>query len=268
MLNFVFHLHTDLATARLPTSHKPEQTCLLHNCCCGIRSQFSFEIVICSFTFVSVKVGDLNHASTFLQAFEGKAISGSARASSVPGHPYLPFLYKRRGEILVPHQRRSHGRGALFLGCEGCRWDPACLWLKVLREGVSPVSSSGITPVCHGLLTLFNPLSSYWYSPNHVFTTEVQSNLILHYRMRFIHLLFDTIQDKIKWVCPHCLYVVFKPRYYFRNWWNSKPNEPPVSRYPLKSKTEEEALPLYDGRALDYLFSQVSIQHCLFLKFL
>lgn len=57
-------------------------------------------------------------------------------------------------------------------------------------------------------------------------------------------------------------YVVFTPRYYFRNWYKCNENETPVSRYPLKSKTEEEALPLYDGRSLDYLFSQVSIQHC------
>lgn len=63
------------------------------------------------------------------------------------------------------------------------------------------------------------------------------------------------------------IYVVFTPRYYFRNWHGLNENEPSVSRYPLKSKTEEEALPLFDGRSLDYLFSQVPIQHCVLFVF-
>ncbi|XP_011602398.2 non-receptor tyrosine-protein kinase TYK2 [Takifugu rubripes] len=90
----------------------------------------------------------------------------------------------------------------------------------------------GITPLCHVLFALYNPLATCWYSPSHTFTTEVHSTLVLHYCMR----------------------------YYFRNWHGLNENEPTVSRYPLKSKTEKELLSLFDVRSLDYLFSQAKYE--------
>lgn len=56
---------------------------------------------------------------------------------------------------------------------------------------------SGITPLCYDLFALYDPRSCIWYSPNHIFTTE-NSTLVLHYCMRLIHFLFDTIQYEIK----------------------------------------------------------------------
>lgn len=43
---------------------------------------------------------------------------------------------------------------------------------------------SGITPVCHALFALYDPVSLCWYSLNHRFNTENQPSLLLHFRMR------------------------------------------------------------------------------------
>lgn len=48
------------------------------------------------------------------------------------------------------------------------------------------VYSTGITPLCHVLFALYNPLSCCWYSPNHIFTPEENSSLVLHYCMRLV----------------------------------------------------------------------------------
>lgn len=90
--------------------------------------------------------GPSKHVSKFLQPFKWRPISGYGPTSSVQRYPCLPLLYKRRGHIFVPHQRRRDSRGALLLGCKGCRWDrwadTDLLWnvcgasvlLKTLRE--------------------------------------------------------------------------------------------------------------------------------------
>lgn len=48
------------------------------------------------------------------------------------------------------------------------------------------VYSPGITPLCHVLFALYNPLSHCWYSPNHIFSPEDNSGLVLHYCMRLV----------------------------------------------------------------------------------
>uniref|UniRef100_A0A3Q2Q4W7 Tyrosine-protein kinase n=1 Tax=Fundulus heteroclitus TaxID=8078 RepID=A0A3Q2Q4W7_FUNHE len=86
----------------------------------------------------------------------------------------------------------------------------------------------GITPLCHVLFALYNPKTKCWYSPNHVFSLERDSGEVVHYCMRF----------------------------YFRNWHGLNEKEPTVSRYSLKSGTDQAGLPLLDITSLEYLFAQ------------
>uniref|UniRef100_A0AAQ5XFA7 non-specific protein-tyrosine kinase n=1 Tax=Amphiprion ocellaris TaxID=80972 RepID=A0AAQ5XFA7_AMPOC len=68
---------------------------------------------------------------------------------------------------------------------------------------ISAAEAVGITPLCHVLFALYNPVARCWYSPNHIFSPEENSSLILLYCLRF----------------------------YFRNWHGLNENEPIVSRY-------------------------------------
>ncbi|KAM4716930.1 non-receptor tyrosine-protein kinase TYK2 [Anableps anableps] len=86
----------------------------------------------------------------------------------------------------------------------------------------------GITPLCHVLFALYNPKTKCWYSPNHVFSPEENSIEVVHYCMRF----------------------------YFRNWHGLNEKEPTVSRYTLKSGTDQMGSPLLDITSLEYLFAQ------------
>ncbi|XP_068194062.1 non-receptor tyrosine-protein kinase TYK2 [Antennarius striatus] len=97
---------------------------------------------------------------------------------------------------------------------------------------ISAAKAVGIIPLCHMLFALYNPSSCYWYSPNHVFTPEENSSLVLHYCMR----------------------------YYFRNWHGLNDNEPTVTRYALRSKTDQEGSPLLEVISLEYLFSQAKYE--------
>ncbi|XP_067333658.1 non-receptor tyrosine-protein kinase TYK2 isoform X2 [Channa argus] len=90
----------------------------------------------------------------------------------------------------------------------------------------------GITPLCHVLFALCDPVSRCWYSPNHIFSPEENSNLVLHYCMRF----------------------------YFHNWHGLNEKEPTVTRYPVKAGTDQGGFPLLDITSLEYLFSQAKYE--------
>ncbi|XP_071776790.2 non-receptor tyrosine-protein kinase TYK2 [Centroberyx gerrardi] len=100
----------------------------------------------------------------------------------------------------------------------------------VTAEGlcVSAAEAVGITPLCHALFGLYEPESHCWFSPNHIFNPEEKSCLVLHYRMRF----------------------------YFRNWHGLNEKESAVSRYALRSGTEQGGSPLLEMTSLEYLFAQ------------
>ncbi|XP_040917883.1 non-receptor tyrosine-protein kinase TYK2 isoform X2 [Toxotes jaculatrix] len=97
---------------------------------------------------------------------------------------------------------------------------------------ISAAEAVGITPLCHVLFALYNPLSRCWYSPNHVFRLEENSSIVLNYCMRF----------------------------YFRNWHGLNEKEPTVSRYRVRSGTEQGGSPLLELTSLDYLFSQAKYE--------
>ncbi|XP_068605904.1 non-receptor tyrosine-protein kinase TYK2 [Brachionichthys hirsutus] len=97
---------------------------------------------------------------------------------------------------------------------------------------ISAAKAVGIIPLCHVLFALYNPTSCYWYSPNHVFTPEDNSSLVLHYCMR----------------------------YYFRNWHGLNDNEPSVMRYAVGSRSDREGSPLLEIISLEYLFSQAKYE--------
>ncbi|XP_067472134.1 non-receptor tyrosine-protein kinase TYK2 [Thunnus thynnus] len=97
---------------------------------------------------------------------------------------------------------------------------------------ISAAEAVGITPLCHVLFALYNPLSRCWYSPNQIFIPEENSCLILHYCMRF----------------------------YFRNWHGLDEREPTVSRCALRSGTDQGGSPLLEITSLEYLFSQAKYE--------
>uniref|UniRef100_A0AAQ6A950 Tyrosine-protein kinase n=1 Tax=Amphiprion ocellaris TaxID=80972 RepID=A0AAQ6A950_AMPOC len=94
---------------------------------------------------------------------------------------------------------------------------------------ISAAEAVGITPLCHVLFALYNPVARCWYSPNHIFSPEENSSLILLYCLRF----------------------------YFRNWHGLNENEPIVSRYAHRSGSDPGGSPLLEISSLEYLFSQV-----------
>ncbi|XP_062388819.1 non-receptor tyrosine-protein kinase TYK2 [Sardina pilchardus] len=86
---------------------------------------------------------------------------------------------------------------------------------------------AGISPMCHNLFALYNPLSHCWYSPNHSF--DPQNASAVHFRMRF----------------------------YFRNWHGLSDKEPAVYRHALRTAGSEKlGSPLLEMPSLDYLFAQ------------
>ncbi|CAJ1075309.1 non-receptor tyrosine-protein kinase TYK2 [Xyrichtys novacula] len=97
---------------------------------------------------------------------------------------------------------------------------------------ISAAEAVGITPLCHVLFALYNPHSRCWYSPNHIFSSEDNTNLVLHFCMRF----------------------------YFRNWHGLNAKEPTVSRCVLKSGTDQGGSPLLEFTSLEYLFSQAKYE--------
>uniref|UniRef100_A0A8D3CZ71 Tyrosine-protein kinase n=1 Tax=Scophthalmus maximus TaxID=52904 RepID=A0A8D3CZ71_SCOMX len=82
----------------------------------------------------------------------------------------------------------------------------------------------GIAPLCHVLFALYNPLLRCWYSPNH----------------RLSGLLVS--------------------RFYFHNWHGLNEKEPTVSRYRLRSGTDQGSSPLLDMTSLEYLFAQAKYE--------
>uniref|UniRef100_A0A673C5E6 Tyrosine-protein kinase n=1 Tax=Sphaeramia orbicularis TaxID=375764 RepID=A0A673C5E6_9TELE len=97
---------------------------------------------------------------------------------------------------------------------------------------ITAAEAVGITPLCHVLFALYEPLKSCWYSPKHIFRPDENSSLVLHYCMRF----------------------------YFRNWHGQNKSEPTVSRYGLRSGSDQGGSPLLEITSLEYLFSQVFVQ--------
>ncbi|XP_008327437.1 non-receptor tyrosine-protein kinase TYK2 isoform X2 [Cynoglossus semilaevis] len=141
--------------------------------------------------------------------------SKSSRARDLPGHSEIPngpgihvlLLWTNDGERYL-----SHTGGAITA-------EELC---------ISAARAVGITPLCYVLFALYNPQSCCWYSPNHVFSPEENSCLVLHYYMRF----------------------------YFQNWHGLNKNEPAVSRYCLRNRPEQGLSPLLDIMSLEYLFAQ------------
>ncbi|KAG7223186.1 hypothetical protein INR49_015794 [Caranx melampygus] len=97
---------------------------------------------------------------------------------------------------------------------------------------ISAAEAVGITPMCHVLFALYNPLSGCWYSPNHVFSPKESPSLVLHYCMRF----------------------------YFYNWHGLHDPQKVVSRYRLKCGTDQGSSPLLEITSLEYLFSQAKYE--------
>lgn len=91
----------------------------------------------------------------------------------------------------------------------------------------------GITPPCFNLFALFDAQAQVWLPPNHVFVVSRDTNLTLHFRMRF----------------------------YFRNWHGTNPQEPAVYRCKppgaeASSEQAEQGVQLLDPASFEYLFEQ------------
>nr|XP_014351541.1 PREDICTED: non-receptor tyrosine-protein kinase TYK2 [Latimeria chalumnae] len=92
----------------------------------------------------------------------------------------------------------------------------------------------GITPVCYCLFALYDVESKLWLSPNHVLTANKDTNLALHFRMRF----------------------------YFRNWHGMNEKEPAVYRnaprhYDSSGGRQKSVQgSLLDPASQQYLFAQ------------
>ncbi|XP_053514400.1 non-receptor tyrosine-protein kinase TYK2 isoform X2 [Artibeus jamaicensis] len=91
----------------------------------------------------------------------------------------------------------------------------------------------GITPPCFNLFALFDARAQVWLPPNHILEVSRDTNLTLHFRMRF----------------------------YFRNWHGTNPQEPAVYRCgppgaETSSEQAEQGLPLLDSASFEYLFEQ------------
>ncbi|KAK1342774.1 hypothetical protein QTO34_015540 [Cnephaeus nilssonii] len=91
----------------------------------------------------------------------------------------------------------------------------------------------GITPPCFNLFALFDAQAQVWLPPNHILEVSRDTNLTLHFRMRF----------------------------YFRNWHGTNPQEPAVCRCrPPGAKASpeqaEQGIQLLDPASFEYLFEQ------------
>ncbi|XP_008934835.1 PREDICTED: non-receptor tyrosine-protein kinase TYK2, partial [Merops nubicus] len=88
-----------------------------------------------------------------------------------------------------------------------------------------------ITPLCYSLFALYDPQARVWLPPNHLF-----------------HITKDTN-----------LHLLFRMRYYFRNWHGMNEKEPAVYRNAPRPSDSEEKLPggaLLDRSSFEYLFEQ------------
>uniref|UniRef100_A0A672JFN9 Tyrosine-protein kinase n=1 Tax=Salarias fasciatus TaxID=181472 RepID=A0A672JFN9_SALFA len=115
----------------------------------------------------------------------------------------------------------------------GAAYEHENYFCVVMYIELPPSPSSGITPLYHALFALYDPLTRCWYSPNHVFSPEENSSLVLHFCIRF----------------------------YFRNWHGMNKTEPTVCRYAHKSGTNQRGSLLLEFSSLEYLFSQVCVEH-------
>ncbi|XP_054573423.1 non-receptor tyrosine-protein kinase TYK2 isoform X2 [Eptesicus fuscus] len=91
----------------------------------------------------------------------------------------------------------------------------------------------GITPPCFNLFALFDAQAQVWLPPNHILEVSRDTNLTLHFRMRF----------------------------YFRNWHGTNPQEPAVCRCrppgaKASSEQAEQGIQLLDPASFEYLFEQ------------
>ncbi|XP_036315441.1 non-receptor tyrosine-protein kinase TYK2 isoform X1 [Pipistrellus kuhlii] len=91
----------------------------------------------------------------------------------------------------------------------------------------------GITPPCFNLFALFDAQAQVWLPPNHILEVSRDTNLTLHFRMRF----------------------------YFRNWHGTNPQEPAVYRCrppgaEASSEQAEQGIQLLDPASFEYLFEQ------------
>ncbi|XP_024412781.2 non-receptor tyrosine-protein kinase TYK2 isoform X1 [Desmodus rotundus] len=91
----------------------------------------------------------------------------------------------------------------------------------------------GITPPCFNLFALFDAQAQVWLPPNHILEVSRDTNLTLHFRMRF----------------------------YFRNWHGTNPHEPAVYRCgppgaETSSEQAEQGVQLLDSASFEYLFEQ------------
>ncbi|KAJ1172497.1 hypothetical protein NDU88_004343 [Pleurodeles waltl] len=108
--------------------------------------------------------------------------------------------------------------------------------LKTAEDLCIEVSQKiGITPLFYNLFALYDVQSKVWIPPNHVFEIDKDTNVILHFRMRF----------------------------YFRNWHGMNEKEPAVFRnIPKHNETGEDRLRIeaggavLDQRSIEYLFEQ------------
>ncbi|XP_061594707.1 tyrosine-protein kinase JAK1 [Cololabis saira] len=99
---------------------------------------------------------------------------------------------------------------------------------------VAAAKSCEISPLCHNLFALYNDTTGAWYPPSYEFKISDDTNIKLHYRMRF----------------------------YFRNWHGTTEGESPVWRHCISKlrgqNTQKipEGTPLLDAGSLEYLYAQ------------
>uniref|UniRef100_A0A8U7P2U0 Tyrosine-protein kinase n=1 Tax=Corvus moneduloides TaxID=1196302 RepID=A0A8U7P2U0_CORMO len=121
--------------------------------------------------------------------------------------------------------RNSQGKG-FFLGKRG-----GGFFSPPWKMG-SVAFPAGITPLCYSLFALYDPQSRIWLPPNHQF-----------------HIGKDTSVN-----------LIFRMRYYFRNWHGMNDKEPAVFRnVPRPGDSPEEKPPggaLLDRSSFEYLFEQ------------
>lgn len=92
----------------------------------------------------------------------------------------------------------------------------------------------GVTPVCYSFFALYDTKGEYWYSPNHTFTVNKDTNIVVDFRIRF----------------------------YFRNWHGMNEKESAVHRSATRHDSSGERQksdlgnPIFDQSSLRYLYAQ------------
>uniref|UniRef100_A0A672GXK4 Tyrosine-protein kinase n=1 Tax=Salarias fasciatus TaxID=181472 RepID=A0A672GXK4_SALFA len=156
-----------------------------------------------------------------------------------------PVSLQQNNPLSLPHGRsasgclkrraaaRSEKKADTLKPLPGAAYEHENYFCVVMYIELPPSPSSGITPLYHALFALYDPVTRCWYSPNHVFSPEENSSLVLHFCIRF----------------------------YFRNWHGMNKTEPTVCRYAHKSGTNQRGSLLLEFSSLEYLFSQVCVEH-------